>query len=61
MILLVHYYSLLKGNNQKYIYCERNHWFNKSNVVADVQTKKDLLKKSNRSFVCLKIDHISQN
>ena len=38
-----------------------DHWSDKCRIVSDVQARKDLLKKGNHYFMCLKTDHISRN
>ena len=50
-----------EGFKRKCVFCEGNHWSDKCNVVTDVQARKDMLKKANRCFMCLKTDHISRN
>ena len=51
----------LEGNGRKCVFCDGDHWSNKCRIVSDVQARKDLLKKGNRCFMCLKTDHISRN
>ena len=56
-------YTLLNGNanGPTCTYCRGNHPSKDCKTVTDVQTRKDLLKKYGRCFVCLRKDHISRN
>ena len=56
-------YTLLNGNTNgpTCTYCRGNHPSKDCKTVTDVQTRKDLLKKYGRCFVCLRKDHISRN
>ena len=51
----------LEGSGRKCVFCDGNHWSDKCRIVSDVQTRKELLKKGNHCFMCLKTDHISRN
>ena len=46
----------LEGSGRKCVFCDGNHWSNKCRIVS-----KELLKKGNYCFMCLKTDHISRN
>ena len=51
----------MEVSGRKCVFCDGDHWWDKGRIASDVQARKDLLKKGNRCFMCLKIDHISQN
>ena len=51
----------LVGSGRKCVFSDGDHWSDKCRIASDVQARKDLLKKGNRCFMCLKTDHISQN
>ena len=56
-------HNLLNGNanGPTCTYCRGNHPSKDYKTVTDVQTRKDLLKKYGRYFVCARKDHISRN
>ena len=42
-------------------FCKGNHWADKCNVISDVDSRKDFLRKGKLCFMCLRPDHISRN
>ena len=50
-----------KGSGRECVFCDGDHWSGKCRIVSDVQARKDLLKKGNRCFMCLRTGHISPN
>ena len=51
----------LESSGRKYVFCDGDHWSNICQIVLDIQARKDLLKKGNRCFICLKADLSSRN
>ena len=43
------------------VFCDGDHLSDKCRIVLDVQARKDLLRKKDRCFMCLKTDFISRN
>ena len=51
----------MDGSGRKCVFCDGDHLSDKCRIVLDVQARKDLLRKKDHCFMCLKTDFISRN
>ena len=50
-------FSKNKFVRQKCVFCNGNHWSDQCNIVSEITSRKEHLKRTNRCFLCLKENH----